>query len=203
MTWLGALGACIVAAAGVYYVWDIIHGTTRPHRVSWGVWALVGILGFASARDGGAGPGAYVAGVFVLATVVTFALSLVPRYGKPGHRRTDVVLGAVALAGIALWQAGVLPTGVAALVAVACDAVALWPTLRSTYHAPRTESLAAWSANAAGCTIGLAALEGLSLASAAYPVYLAVATGVTAALIVVRRRALHGGDPEVRARIAA
>jgi len=101
---LGLSGAGIVAVSAVYYAVDVLRGGTRPQRTSWGVWALVGILGVASSDAGGAGPGMYAAAVDAVACAATFVLSLVPRYGKPGARRLDPYLGLAAVAGAVLWR---------------------------------------------------------------------------------------------------
>ena len=96
---LGVLGALIIALAAIYYVWDIARGDTRPHRVSWGAWTVIGVLGYGTATEGGAGPGAYAAGIYLIAQFVTFGLSLLPCYGKPGGRWYDRPLGAARVVG--------------------------------------------------------------------------------------------------------
>ena len=75
-TVLGLTGAGIVAISAVYYAVDVLRGGTRPQRTSWGVWALVGILGVVSSDSGGAGPGMYAAAVDAVACAATFLLSL-------------------------------------------------------------------------------------------------------------------------------
>lgn len=95
---IGLFGALIVAASATYYFVDVLRGSTRPQRASWSVWAFVGVFGFATSDAGGAGPGAYAAGVDAIACAATFLLSLSARYGKPGGRRVDWLLAAVALA---------------------------------------------------------------------------------------------------------
>ena len=194
-TVLGLIGAGIITLSACYYVLDILRGETRPQRTSWGVWALVGVLGFGTSESGGAGPGAWSAGVDGVASVLTFALSLHPRYGKPGGRRIDPLLGAVAVAGVVLWRWGPLDVTAAAASAVGCDIVALWPTLREGWQQPRTESLPSWSADMVGHLVCVAAVSNLSFAALAFPAYMVLATAAMTVVLVVRRR-VGSGQPE-------
>lgn len=184
---IGVIGAAIVAVSALYYAVDVVRGTTRPQRTSWAVWALVGLLGFASADAGGAGPGAYAAGVDAIACAATFLLSVHPRFGKSGGRRLDIVLGGIAIAGVVLWRVGPLGATGAALLAVGCELVALWPTLRESWRQPGTESLLSWSADIAGNGLCIAAMSTLSVASLAFPLYVLGAAVTMTVLLVVRR----------------
>jgi hypothetical protein len=184
---LGVGGAIVVAGAAIFYLVEIFRGETRPQRVSWAVWAVIGVLGYGTASAGGAGAGAYVAGVYMVACIATFAVSLAPRYGKPGGARYDWPLGAIAIAGLVLWRSGALPDDAGAALAVGCDGIALWPTMRGALQAPRSESRGAWTADVVGNTMAVGALNSHAFASAAYPVYLLVATAVIAGILWARQ----------------
>jgi hypothetical protein len=163
------------------------------------VWALVGVLGFGSADAGGAGPGAYAAGVDAMACIVTFLLSLHPRLGKPGGRRMDLLLGVAAVAGVLLWRWGPLGNSGAALLAVSCETIALWPTLREGWRQPGFESLASWATDVLGNGLCVVAVATVSIASLAYPLFvLGAAVAMTVVLGVRRtiggRRAPSGGS---------
>lgn len=183
---LGVGGAIVVAAAAIFYLVDIFRGQTRPQRVSWAVWAVIGVLGYGTAAAGGAGAGAYAAGVYMVACLATFAVSLHPRYGKPGGARYDWPLGAIAICGLVWWRFGALPDGAGAALAVGCDAIALWPTMRGAIQAPRSESRAAWTADVAGNALAVAALDSHAFAGSAYPVYQLVATAAIAGILWAR-----------------
>jgi hypothetical protein len=181
---LGLTGAGIVAISAVYYAVDVLRGSTRPQRTSWGVWALVGILGVASSDAGGAGPGMYAAAVDAVACAATFLLSLIPRYGKPGGRRLDPYLGLAAVAGVVLWQFGPLSDTGAAMCAVTCDTVALWPTLRAARHRPDLESRLSWSTDVLGNGLCLAAVGTASVAALVYPIFLVVAAAAMTTVLL-------------------
>src|SRR5438105_2836867 len=121
------VGTVIALVGGSSYVWSIIKGRTKPHRISWGVWMLAGILGIWASHDGGAGAGLLVTATFAVIVTVTFALSLFPRYGKPGSQRSDWLVGLLAIVGLLAWRILHFTPAWAATLAVAADAMALWP----------------------------------------------------------------------------
>ncbi|HEY1370541.1 MAG TPA: hypothetical protein VGF23_25650 [Gaiellaceae bacterium] len=198
---LGILGALVASAGSLAYLYSIAFGETRPHRISWGVWTLIGVLGVGSALDGGAGAGAYAAGVYLLCQALVFALSL-GRFGKAGAGRYDLALGAVAVAAIVIWQVGHLPPGAAATTAVAADGVALWFTLRSAYRDPRGESLIGWALDVPAAALGVAAIAQYSYAATLYPTYLVLASSLVLAVLAVSacqgRRARRPTDIAVK-----
>jgi len=198
--WLGVAGALVVSVGAIYYLYDIVWGQTRPHRVTWAVWTCIGVLGFGVTDSAGAGPGAYVAGVYTVAYVVTFLLSLTRKYGKSGVRRSDVLLGVVALAGVCLWRFGGLSDPGAAVLAIGCDMAAVWPTLRESWFQPSTESVPTWTADVVGTALGLTAVNGASFAANAYPAYLLVANALVLVTLVAGRvhaRTARGAGVEV------
>ncbi len=191
---LGLVGGLIMALSAAYYLLDVVRRRTRPQRSSWAVWAVTGAVGFGTAEAGGAGPGAYAAAVDAIACLVTFAISLLPRYGKPGGRRTDPALVALALTGVVLWRWGPLPEGGAAALVVGCECVALWPTLREAWHQPELECLASWAADLVGSTLCVFAIAHVSLAAVVYPLYLVAASAAVVAILLARRRSAYGKD---------
>jgi hypothetical protein len=194
--WLGVAGALIVSVGAIYYLYDIIWGETRPHRVTWAVWTCIGLLGFGVTDEAGAGPGAYVAGVYTVAYVVTFLLSLTRKYGKSGVRASDLALCVVALAGVGLWRFGGLNDAAAAALAIGCDMAAVWPTLRESWLQPGTESVPTWTADVVGTALGLAAVNGASFAANAYPTYLLVANALVLATLLAGRAHVRAGRRE-------
>jgi hypothetical protein len=190
----GVVGAFVVAASALWYLADVLRRNTRPHQASWAVWAVVGLLGFGTSDLAGAGPGAYSAAVDAVACCATFAISLHPSFGKPGLRRTDLALGAAAIAAAGLWRFGGMPTDTAALLAVACDVLALWPTLREAVRHPELESRLSWGADVVGNGLCVAAVASASFAALAFPVYLlAACVAMSTVLLLSRDRRPRSG----------
>lgn len=186
---LGYSGAITVAGAGVYYIWDVLTGDSRPHSGTWLVWGVIGILGLNVTRHAGAGPGSYAAAVYTALYLITFLISLHPRFGKPGLEWYDWPLSALAIAGVALWRFGTLPAIPAVLLAIACDAVAWSMTLRETWRNPASESRIAWAGDTLGTALCLLAVDHHTVAAMAYPAYLFGSNAAVALTAMLRRTA--------------
>lgn len=125
-------GSVLVATAAVIYLYDIFRGGTRPHRVSWTVWTLIGVLGTSATVIAGAGFGAGPAVIYVVLGVAIVALSFTKRYGKPGGQPSDYVIGAFAIVMIVLWRAASLPSLAAVAAAIVADLAVSLLTLRES-----------------------------------------------------------------------
>lgn len=142
---LATTGSVLAAAAVVIYVFEIVRRTTRPHRISWGVWDLIGILGVAGTFSAGAGAGGVVFAVDLVGGLAVFGLSLTRRYGKPGGSIYDLPVGVVAAILLILWRVSHWPPLVTVVSAALADALVSWLTFRDAWRLPQSESLAFWS----------------------------------------------------------
>src|ERR1700722_1412247 len=71
----------LIAIVGyVPYVKNILKGNTKPHALSWLVWAVLSAIAFAVQLTHNAGAGAWLMGFTALVTFTIFLLSL--RYGE-------------------------------------------------------------------------------------------------------------------------
>src|SRR5437879_787263 len=136
---ISIIGSLLSIAGYMFYFWTIIRGDTRPLRITWGVWTLAGILGLWASYDSGAGIGLLVTATFVVLTAVTFLLSLLPHYGKPGGRPIDLWVGLVASIALVIWRMIHFSPVIAATIAVVADFSVLWLTLRESWRQPETE----------------------------------------------------------------
>jgi hypothetical protein len=96
---------------------------------------------------------------------------------------------------VMLWQFGPLTDAGAAICAVTCATVALWPTLRDARHRPDLESRLSWSTDVVGNGLCLAAVGTASVAALIYPIFLVVAA---AAMTTVLLTAPAPGRPADR-----
>lgn len=83
-----------------------------------------------------------------------------------------------------LWQFGPLTDAGAAICAVSCDTVALWPTLRDARHRPDLESRLSWSTDVVGNGLCLAAVGTASVAALVYPIFLVVAAAAMTTVLL-------------------
>jgi hypothetical protein len=98
---LGVLAAAASVANTIPYVRDIVRGTTRPHRGTWLIWAVLAIVVCESQRADGASWSVIMAGALAAAVVGTVELSLLlyPLYFDAAiailiHRRRSAVAAA-------------------------------------------------------------------------------------------------------------
>lgn len=182
---LSVLGAITALGAGSGYIWSIVNGHTRPSRVTWGGWSLVGVLGLVSSTEGGAGIGLIVAATLTVLVVITFALSL--KYGKKGGNQLDYLLGVVAAAALLLRLAVDYSPSIAATIAVIADFIFLWPTLKGAWFQPYTEPLWPWAAGVLAVALGIAALGNYSYAASAYSIYILIADSLVMGALIIKR----------------
>ncbi len=133
------LAGLVFLAAFVPYMRSIIHGKTKPKRVSWFIWMLtdwitLGMLWLAGAVNG------LVVGAVIGATGV-FILSL--KHGKKGSGFVEPLVLVLGLASIAIWL--ILDDPVLGLIAsVTAIGIATIPTIRSAWDCPEDEDRFAW-----------------------------------------------------------
>lgn len=182
---LSVIGVLIATFSGLLYIRTILAGESKPHRVTWGGWTLVGVLGLLSSVKGGAGIGIIVAASFVLGVTAIFCLSLFPKYGKPGGTKVEWIAGIIAAAALLLHPFLHYSPTVGTTIAIGADLVFLWPTLKAAWFQPETEALQPWVIGAVAETLGVVALGTFTYAAAGYSVYILVGNlAIIAALMI-------------------
>lgn len=101
------------------------------------------------------------------------------------------------VAGVGLWEFGPLTDAAAAICAVGCATVALWPTLRDARQRPDLESRLSWSADVLGNGLCLVAVGTASVAGLLHPIFLvAAAMAMTVVLLTAPEPEPPGGRGE-------
>jgi hypothetical protein len=189
---LGVSAGVVSLVDPLPYIRDVVGGRTRPHRGTWLIWSVLSAVAFAAQWAAGGGWSLLMIGVQTVSIGVVFLLAI-PR-GVGGVSVPDVALIAVAGCGVVGWLVLSEPL-VATVCVVLADVCGVLLMLPKTWRDP-------WSETAS--TFVLAGVSGLLSAGAAaatapellvYPVYFALANGVTAGVILTRRRVV---GPRVR-----
>ena len=114
---LGILAGVVGIADTLPYIRDTIRGTTRPHRGTWLIWAVLAVVvSFSLEADGATWSLIMPVAQAVLATLI-FLLAI--RNGVGGLRPIELAMMAIAGAGVAGWLVASEP-----LIATLCVVIA-------------------------------------------------------------------------------
>jgi hypothetical protein len=169
----------------IRYFIDTWRGQTQPHRVTWTLWAVEGILAYAVEIQEHVG----------LASLMTLALGLIPcfivaaSFRNPDAvwkiDRIDIACGTVSLLGLVFWSFVNQPT-VALLSFVAADFIAALPTYRKSWSNPESESGSPYIFGALNCALTLLTLRHVTTAGAAFPGIILFTDSVLSLFIVTK-----------------
>ena len=182
---IGVLTLVIAVVSYGFYFKDIFRKTTKPHAVSWLVWAVLNGVTFLTQRDNGAGAGGWVTGFAALACVFIFLASF--RYGEKNITRLDWTCLVIAMAVLGLWYqqgTGALAVGLASLAFV----IGFIPTYRKSFSKPHQETAITFFLNGSKFLLALAALDTITLTTALYPAVVATTNLAFVGLLLARRR---------------
>ena len=181
----GVLAAVVGIADTVPYVRDTLGRSTRPHRGTWLIWAVLAIVVCLSQRADGASWSLVMAGTQVVVTTAIFVLAI--RLGTGGVSAIDALMIGVAAAGVAGWLVVNEPM-VATLCVVGADLIAAAMMVPKTYRDPHSETLSTFALASLGGALAVGAVGVVEVSLLVYPVYYCLVNGAMALLIHRRRR---------------
>jgi hypothetical protein len=172
----GILNTC----AAVPYVISILRGKTKPHRASWLIWTIVGIIAAWSYYESGARQTMWFALTYVTNPLIALIFSI--KYGEGGWSADDrkCLLGAAASLG--LWY--VTQSSLVGLIAIlVVDFFGAIPTIRKVLERPWSEDWLAWTIATVAGVVNLFGLERWTFNLALQPLYFMTMTGINTGLI--------------------
>jgi hypothetical protein len=186
---LGVLAGGIGIADTVPYVRDIFRGMTRPHRGTWLIWGVLAVVVCLSQHADGASWSLVMAAVQAVLTSLIFLLSI--RRGEGGLSPAELVMIAIAGAGVIAWIVADEPL-VATACVVAADVIGAAMMVPKTYRHPKSETLVTFAFASLGGALAAGAVGAIDLSLLLYPVYFCLVNGAIALLIHHRRAVLAG-----------
>jgi hypothetical protein len=181
---LGVTAAVVGVMDTLPYIRDTLRGVTRPHRGTWLIWGVLGVVVCFSQRADGASWSLVMTSTQAVLTALTFLLAI--RLGEGGLSRAEMVMIAVALAGVSGWLLAAEPLVATACVVVA-DVIGVALMIPKTYRDPSSETLITFAFASLAGLLAAGAVAELDPSLLLYPAYYCVANAAIALLIVHRR----------------
>lgn len=164
------LGAAINLFGGLVYFKDTLSGETRPNRVTWGLWAVPGLIAFAAEVKAGVGLQSLFTLMIGAGPLVIFITTFVKKNYVWRLGKFDYICGGLSLLGVALWL--ITKQGNLAIIfSILADAMAALPTVIKSIKYPQTESALAYLTTAISALITIATIKTWSLAEYGFPLY--------------------------------
>ncbi len=165
---LGLVAALLALFSSFLYIRDIFRGNTKPHTYTWLIWSIVTTIAFLGQWVSGGGPGSWATGVAAVVTIGTLLLSLKGNYGTKDITNFDKICLVLAIISILPW---LLVKSVlwSVILATLIDLIAFFPTMRKTWHAPKSESLGSMYTDAVKHALSMFSMGNYSLITLIYP----------------------------------
>jgi len=176
------LGAAFNVVGMAHYIADTLRGRTQPNRVTWFLWALAPLIAFAAQLQQGTGLTSLMTFMVGFGPLMVLIASFVGRHAATRITRFDLTCGALSVLALIAWR--ITGNGnVAIAFSVAADFLAAVPTIRKAYLHPHTETAIAFLCSGISAGITLLTIDDWNFATASFPVYIFVMSGVMYTLV--------------------
>ncbi|UTX50997.1 hypothetical protein KI440_02205 [Candidatus Saccharibacteria bacterium TM7i] len=164
---IAGIAVCLVLAAYIPYMFDIVKGRVAPHPFSWLIWSMTATSIFFLQTTNGSGAGAYGTATVAVCASIIFVLAF--RANKVKIRPLDITSLLLAVVGIILWIFVKQPSlSIAILLTV--EVIGFIPTLLNGWREPYKDSITLWSVNGMRQGLGLAAVQNHNFVTVLNPI---------------------------------
>ncbi|MFA6254880.1 MAG: hypothetical protein WC675_02455 [Patescibacteria group bacterium] len=165
-------GIAILLSFGPYLK-DIFLHKTKPQRVSWLIWAILGLISFFSQFAEGASYSLVMTGAQAIGDLCIFILAI--KYGVGGLMKRDFI--SLIGVGVSLFLWYLTKEAVVALfLVILVDAIGAVLTAMKSYQKPATETVSAWVLTFVGGLLACIAVGQLNFILLAFPFYICLAS---------------------------
>jgi hypothetical protein len=183
------IAAIINLYSDVLYAADTLRGRNKPNRVTWSLWALAPLIGFASQIREGVGIQAVMTLSVGLAPLLVLAATFHNKQSRWAISSFDILCGIISL--IALGTLIVTGNGVASLaLSMVADFFAALPTIRKAHTHPESESIFPYVLAAVAACMTLLTIKHWGFAVASFSSYILV-INLLIAFLAGRKRSLQ------------
>jgi hypothetical protein len=166
-----AVSAVLILIAAPPYIIDTVRGNTKPERVTWLIFSILGVIAFISQLLMGASWSLVFSGLDTLASILVLCLSV--KYGVGGHTKVDIIALIVASIGVLIAIFAKEPI-ISLLGVILADFSGVALTLKKTYVNPGSETAITWILVGTASLFGVLSVGRMSFGILLYPVYLTV-----------------------------
>lgn len=160
---------CLIAY--VPYIRNILKGRTKPERMSWLLWFVLGMISFSAQASLGATFSLVLSAVLTLGSLVIFILSL--RFGTGGLTRRDMVALVLSVVGFGLWIVTNRPL-IALCINIVIGSLGTLLTILKIKEQPNSETSSTWLLASIAGLLSLLSINRIEFSLMAYPVYIVV-----------------------------
>ena len=173
LQYLVFLSAGVFVVAACIYVKSMLKGSVKPNRVSWLLWGIAPMIGFAAEVSNGTG----LAAVPVFMSGFCPFLILVASFAVEGAHwklvKLDYACGLLSILALLFWAVTSDPD-IAIVFAILSDALASVPTIIKGWQFPETESAWPYLSGLLGAFTSFLAITAWTFSQYAFPAYFAV-----------------------------
>jgi len=195
MVYIGLFSVLLAIISYSLYFRDIFKGQTKPHALTWLIWAILNSVIFIEQYSHDAGAGAWVTGVAALANIIIFLLSF--KYGERSITRLDWLCLAIAIPAIGLWVQQI-DSAITIILACAIFIIGFIPTFRKSFRKPHEETVITFGLNGTKFFIALFALSSFTITTALYPFVLGFMNIFFVAFLLARRKIVKKNNTHIR-----
>lgn len=188
----GILSGLLPVIGVLPYTRDILRHKTKPHRGSFLIWAILSAIAFFTQLADGATWSLFLPATSTLTTIIIFILAI--KFGVSGLSKTDVAALLLAGLGLVLWYLTKQPL-TALLITIGIDTIGTILTLIKTYRAPHSETFSSWLLACVGGFFAILSVGELSFGLLVYPIYVFIANGLVALVILIAKPKLNRQRP--------
>lgn len=178
---LGKVAGLISLLAFIPYFISIFKGKTKPNRITWWIWTLLGLLLYFSYKEAGAKETLWVPLIYIIAPLITAILSI--KYGVGGWTHFDIFCLIGSLLSTLLWAISGSPI-IALILFLIIDLFGALPTIKKAYSNPEQENKLAWFLMCLANVVNLFATENVKFSVLIYPLYMLLIGSIIFGLLI-------------------
>ncbi len=167
------------------YLYAVIKGHAKPNQVTWFLWALAPLIGFAAQISQGVGISSLMTFGIGFGPLLVLLASFLNKNAKWKLSRFDFLCGSVSLLAIVLWLL-TQDAMIALTLSLTADLVACFPTLIKSWYFPETGEYKAYLFAAASAFITTLSLPVWTFSYYAFPLWTLIICLIFVALIKFR-----------------